>query len=257
MLSLCDFHVHSNFSDGRMSIREVVDAYGRRGFGAIAITDHITDSRSLLGRMARLLRWTLTPVTFPEYLETIRVEGERAWRKYGMRVIPGFELTLNDISDHRSGHVVALGVEEFFWADGDVLDWTRRIRDLGGVSVAAHPVHLGQAGKQTYLLWNRRRELAGELDAWEVASGRILFDPVAGSGLPMIASSDLHKPEQMSSWKTVLRCERHPEAILRAIVRQEVSFQYYADVEPERLGDATDPLTRTVAAPGRGGLEAA
>jgi len=39
---LCDFHVHTKWSDGRLSIREVVDLYGQtRRFDVIAITDHI------------------------------------------------------------------------------------------------------------------------------------------------------------------------------------------------------------------------
>ncbi|NJM10303.1 MAG: PHP domain-containing protein, partial [Bdellovibrionaceae bacterium] len=37
---LADLHVHSNFSDGHLSISELVDFYGQRGFGAIAVTDH-------------------------------------------------------------------------------------------------------------------------------------------------------------------------------------------------------------------------
>jgi hypothetical protein len=235
MLLLGDFHMHSTFSDGKWTIPELVDEYGRRGFGAIAITDHVTDSESLLGKAARVIKWTLTPKNFPEYLATVQAEAERAWKKYRMVVIPGYELTRNDISNHRSAHVVALGVSEFFWADGDVLEWTRKIRDQGAVSVGAHPVYLGHPGKQTYHLWHRRKELESELDAWEVASGRNLFDEVLSSGLPMIANSDLHKPKHMTSWKTVLRCERHPEAVLRAIRHQDLRFHYYMDAAPDVL----------------------
>ena len=47
---LCDFHVHTTWSDGRLSIREVVDLYGQTGrFDVIAITDHILMKRDLLG----------------------------------------------------------------------------------------------------------------------------------------------------------------------------------------------------------------
>ena len=52
---LCDFHVHTRWSDGRLSIREVVDLYGQTGrFDVIAITDHILMKRDLLGRVGRL-----------------------------------------------------------------------------------------------------------------------------------------------------------------------------------------------------------
>ena len=46
---LCDFHVHTSWSDGRLSLREVVDLYGKtRRFDVIAITDHILMKRDLL-----------------------------------------------------------------------------------------------------------------------------------------------------------------------------------------------------------------
>ena len=46
---LCDFHVHTTWSDGRLSLREVVDLYGQTGrFDVIAITDHILMERDLL-----------------------------------------------------------------------------------------------------------------------------------------------------------------------------------------------------------------
>ena len=39
---LCDFHVHTQWSDGRLTLREVIDLYGATGkFDVIAITDHI------------------------------------------------------------------------------------------------------------------------------------------------------------------------------------------------------------------------
>ena len=93
---LADFHVHSTFSDGKLSIPEVVDLFGSRGFGAIAITDHLCEERTLIGK-------------------------------------------------------------------------------------AAHPVSTRKPEKQTYYLWDRRKELAGEFDAWEVASGPYLFSEVLQS----------------------------------------------------------------------------
>ena len=40
---LCDFHIHSNYSDGKLSVPEIVDFYGERGFDCICITDHLAD----------------------------------------------------------------------------------------------------------------------------------------------------------------------------------------------------------------------
>jgi predicted metal-dependent phosphoesterase TrpH len=226
---LSDFHIHSNFSDGQLTIPELVDVYGRRGFGAIAITDHLCESKTLIGKAAEFLNRTLTPANFPLYMEILNSEAERAWDLYKMVLIPGFELTKNSVSNYRSAHMVGLGVSKFVSADGDVLDLARAIRAQGALAIAAHPVSTRKVEKQTYHIWDRREELASELDAWEVASGPYLFDEVAHSKLPKIASSDLHAFWQMTSWKTVLHCERHPQAVLQAIKKQELEFRFYAE----------------------------
>lgn len=228
-MMLCDFHIHSTFSDGRLSIPELVDFYGKRGFGAIAITDHLCEEETFLGRTARFFERTLTRQTFPRYQKILREEAERAWDRYRMVVIAGYELTKNSLINNRSAHVVVLGAQEFVSADGDVIEILHRVRETGALSIAAHPVHTGNFEPQTYHLWSRREELADKFDAWEVASGPIFFDEVAKSRLPMIANSDLHHPRQMTSWKTQLSCERHPEAIFQAIRRQEVDFVYFQD----------------------------
>jgi hypothetical protein len=63
--------------------------------------------------------------------------------------------------------------------------------------------------------------------------------------LPMVASSDLHVRSQLSSWKTVFDCERHPEAIMDAIRKQDLSFKFYKEegihaVEPDPADDYLD-----------------
>jgi hypothetical protein len=230
-MMLCDFHIHSTFSDGRLTIPQLVDLYGSRGFGAIAITDHLCEQDSILGKTAKWLDRTLTPESFPRYIETIKSEAERAWRRYRMLVIPGFELTKNSLLNHRSAHMVILGVEKFMSADKDVIPLLTEVRDLGGISIAAHPVNTENFEPQTYHLWSRREELRPHFDAWEVASGPVLFKEVLHSRLPMIASSDLHHPRQISSWKTRIRGERSQEAVLEAIREQRLEFSFFADAD--------------------------
>jgi histidinol phosphatase-like PHP family hydrolase len=77
--------VHTTWSDGRLSLRDTIDLYGRTGkFDVIAITDHILMKRDWLaraGRMATLGRRTfgINETAFPSYLDAIRREAERAW----------------------------------------------------------------------------------------------------------------------------------------------------------------------------------
>jgi hypothetical protein len=89
---LCDFHVHTTWSDGRLSVREVIDLYGQTGrFDVIAITDHILMKKDLLARAGRLatlgrrafgVRRRLTPTSMTSALRGARCGSN-------MLVIPG------------------------------------------------------------------------------------------------------------------------------------------------------------------------
>ena len=233
---LCDFHVHSTWSDGRLTVSELVDLYGSEGFGALAITDHVCEAESFLGRAAAVLGQTLTPATFEAYRKDLLEQRERAWKQYRMILLSGFEYSKNTVLNSRSAHVLCVGADPWNMADGPVETLCEGIRSRGGIAVAAHPVSTRKWEKQTYFLWDRREELKDHFDAWEVASGPHLFTEVLRSGLPVLANSDLHSPRQLRSWKTVLDCERQPEAILRAIRRQQVSFRFF---EPRAVTDSS------------------
>ena len=92
---LCDFHVHTQWSDGKLSVAEVVDLYGSTGkFDVIAITDHILMKKDLLARAGRLATlgrraFGVREEDFTAYLEDIETQGRRAWETYGMLVVPG------------------------------------------------------------------------------------------------------------------------------------------------------------------------
>lgn len=226
---LGDFHTHTHFSDGRLDLPGLVDLYGKRGFGALAVTDHICEIHHWLGQSAKWLNRTLTPESFPVYIETLKEQIERAWKQYKMVVIPGFEITKNSTNPQDSAHILVLGVTEWISPDQSVESILKKVRDLGGVNVAAHPVSTRKFEPQTYYLWNHKEELAPYFDAWEVASGPFLFDEVYHSQLPLLANSDLHHPRQINSWKTRFDCEKHPEVILNAIRDQDVEFVFYKE----------------------------
>jgi predicted metal-dependent phosphoesterase TrpH len=226
---LTDFHIHSNFSDGKLSIPSVVDYFGKRKFGAIAITDHFCEQTSIIGKASSYLGVTLTPATFPIYREILKSEAERAWEQYGMIVIPGVEVTKNSISNHRSAHFLILGDLDGLDPNKDISEMSGIARNNGALIIAAHPVSTQKLEKQTYHLWDRREELSTKVDAWEVASGPYLFECVKKSGLPMVANSDFHSPKNMTSWKTLLRCEKRSEAILEAIKKQRLDFHFYRE----------------------------
>jgi predicted metal-dependent phosphoesterase TrpH len=222
---LCDFHVHTTWSDGRLSLREVVDLYGRTGrFDVIAITDHILMARDLLarvGRMASLGRKTfsVTSDRFPAYLDEIRREAERASRVYGMLVLPGAEVTQNHIRSKKNSHIVALNLREFISADQPAEDILKEIRRQGALSIACHPHHrtTRRFEIRTCYLWDHRKRLVDLVDVWEAANRDDLFSVTSLKHYPYVANSDFHKPKHLYSWKTLLRCDKTWEAIARTL----------------------------------------
>ncbi|MCB0394356.1 MAG: PHP domain-containing protein, partial [Bdellovibrionales bacterium] len=194
---LVDLHIHSVFSDGDMAIPEIIDLYGQRGFGAIAITDHVCESQTLIGGFARAFNLSVTPNSFDFYHDLIESENERAKKLYGMMVIPGVELSKNSIRNDRSAHILALGIQKYISADGSIREICDSIHAQGGIAIAAHPVNTRVSEKQTYSLWNHRDDFAKYFDAWEVASGKHIFSEVMSSELPIVANSDLHRRHQL------------------------------------------------------------
>ena len=228
-MMLADLHIHSKYSDGKLSIPDLVDFYGKRGFKVIAITDHLCEEETFLGKASLFLKKTLSAHNFHEYLETIKVQGKRALKQYGMLVIAGVEITKNSLSFHRSAHILAVGITDYISADGSILEILKKIKAQGALAIAAHPVSTKKIEHQTYHLWDQRQVLAEYFDAWEVASGPHIFEEVMNSGLPIIASSDFHHEKHIRSWKSLLNCELNLASIKSAIREQKIEFTFYED----------------------------
>lgn len=220
----CDLHIHSNFSDGKLSIAEIVDLYGSRGFGAIAITDHLCEKNNLIGRVSHGLSYSLSREVFPEYIQTIRKEAQRALLQYDMLVIPGFEITKNSFINHRSAHVLILGIEEFISPELPVEEILTQAKSLGALTIAAHPFHTGDFEFQTFYLWSRREELKDLVDAWEINCRKKIYPSVLNSGLPVIANSDLHNERHFSSWKSTIYADKNQESLFDGIRQQRIDF---------------------------------
>ena len=222
---LCDFHVHTTWSDGRLSIREVVDLYGRTGrFDVIAITDHILMKRDLLGRMGRLAsfglrHYSVTPDRFEAYMDDIAAEAVRARELYDLLVIPGAEITQNHLRSKKNSHIVALNIREHISADQPAEDILKEIRRQGALSIACHPHHrtTRRIEISTCYLWDHRKRLAGLVDVWEAANRDDLFSVTSLKHYPYIANSDFHKTKHLYSWKTLLKADKNWDAIAVAL----------------------------------------
>jgi predicted metal-dependent phosphoesterase TrpH len=222
---LCDFHVHTRWSDGRLTIREVVDLYGRTGrFDVIAITDHILTKKDFLARAGRLAtlgyrRFSLVEDDFRSYLQEIAEEGRRARREYGLIVVPGAEITQNHLRARKNAHIIALDIKQFIGADQDAESILREIRRQDAISIACHPHHrtTRRIEISTCYLWDNRKQLARLVDVWEAANRDDLFSVTSLKHYPYVANSDFHTPKHLYSWKTLLRCRKDWESIKSAL----------------------------------------
>lgn len=215
----CDFHIHTNWSDGKCSIDEVIDLYGDTGFDVIAITDHVLDSASIerSGRPASSLS-VMDHSLFGAYQEALWQATRRAWERYGMLLIPGVELT-NDTGRY---HILALDIKKFISPDLSVEEIIDSIRRQQGISVACHPYLRNHSGDNpSFHLWENHERLAPLFDAWEVANRDDLFNVVGLKKFNYIANSDFHEPRHLLSWKTLLRCEKNFESVKEAIRKND------------------------------------
>ncbi len=244
---LCDFHIHTNYSDGKLTVPEVVDFYGMRGFDCICITDHWTDPRRLIGKLSRLTPFTMSYDQIGEYFEVIAAEATRAWRRYGMIVMTGLEFNKDGATSKSSAHLLGVDLRAPISPRLDLLETIQRIHIQGGLAIAAHP-HLMKSEwtKETLYLWENQEKFAPVIDAWEIANRNNLFTPVSLSRLPFLANSDFHKPKHIFSWKTLLNCEKNPEAIKDCIRRNEhVSITLYrGEPRPQPAKAAAETLAQ-------------
>jgi len=214
---LCDFHIHTTWSDGSVPLREVVDIYGQAGFDVIAITDHVYNKDGVIAAFADKLNKTLTGENFGGYLGELATQAVRALAEYGMLVIPGVEITKNYLSEQESAHVLLLDIKRFISADLPWEDILREGRGQGALVVACHPHYTDHEVHDTLYFWNNRQKFSRQFDAWEVANRSDLFSVVSLNNYPILANGDFHKAQHLYSWKTLLPCDKDVEAVKACI----------------------------------------
>jgi UDP-N-acetylglucosamine:LPS N-acetylglucosamine transferase len=240
---LCDFHIHTSYSDGKLSVPEVVDFYGRLNFDCICITDHLADPRRLIGKLARLSNMTVSEDQLEEYFEVIERERRRAWRKYNMIVMTGIEFNKDGYTRKTSAHLLGIDLKAPIPSALDLPETIAHIHAQGGLAVASHPhIMKSEWGKNTLYLWENHEQFAPLIDAWEIANRHNIFDCVGMKRLPFLGNSDFHKPKHIYSWKTLLYCEKNAEAIKECVRRNEhVSITLYRE-NNQLVAGAAAPL---------------
>ena len=242
---LCELHAHTRWSDGELTVAELVDLHGRSGFDVLCITDHVVRTDDPW-RFEEGLRFSaIEEETFPLYLSEIEREAARAWRTYGLLVVPGLELTFNDTEPVMAAHAVAIGLRQFVSVEDGIAHAMRSAAEAGAAIIAAHPNSAQDRGSARAespvaqplesrsplgngALADDSKNVRGRLtkrfsrDAglralahrFELFNRTQLFGWVAEAGLPAVASGDFHTPRHLAGWKTLLPSLHEEQAVV-------------------------------------------
>ena len=198
-----------------MTPRELIDLYGRQGFDVLCVTDHVIrtdDPWCGQGGTA----FGVSTHDYLAYAAELAVEAERALAVYGLVVVPGLELTYNDLDPAAAAHAVAVGLRTFVSVDVGIVEAIETATTAGAAIIAAHPYD-GEPAPSASRLTQRfahDRGLAELVHRFELFNRSQLFSWVADAGHPAVASGDTHLPEHLYGWKTLVPCARSEEAIV-------------------------------------------
>jgi hypothetical protein len=213
---LCELHCHTTFSDGALTLREVVDLYGASNFDVLCITDHCVRSDD---------PWLHTSPrpdhvhagNFESYLRAIEAEASRARLLYDLLVLPGLELTDHHADPRHAAHAVAVGLHQFVEVDRGIEAALLEASAAGAMLIAAHPYPLGAARRSVRgtarfaLEWASLGKL---VHRFELINRHEAFSWVAEAGLPYVASGDFHRLEHLANWKTIVPCAKDEAAVV-------------------------------------------
>jgi predicted metal-dependent phosphoesterase TrpH len=214
---LCELHTHTTWSDGALTMRELVDLYGSLGFDVLAVTDHscraddpwiAPEDRAPRGVHAG---------NYADYLGELDDEAARALDRYDMLLLPGLELTWNDLDAFRAAHALALGIRTFVPLDDGFEAALATAREAGAAIVAAHPFadEADQSAARTTRRFAHDRErLAPLVDRYELFNRTRLFAWVEEARLPFVATGDFHQTEHLAGWKTLMPCAKDTATLI-------------------------------------------
>jgi len=175
MLLKLDLHVHTVYSDGRGTIKEILNVAELKGLDGLAITDHDT------------------------------LDGYFEAKSYNSRllILPGYEIQ-TDI-----GHILVIGLEMLppergFMRYEDLIEWARR---NGGFTILAHPA-VGSVRLDR--LMHRKPDAVEVLNASYPFSRYFLKKGLRVASMlsvPAVGGSDAHYPQCVGDAYTILDVE--------------------------------------------------
>lgn len=153
-----DIHIHSTYSDGVNTPREIIGYAKSIGLDGLAITDHDEVKGSLIA------------------LE---------YDSRDFKVIPGLEVSSLD------GHILALGVTELVERDLSAEKTIKEIHELGGIAIAAHPYDRFRPGVGD-LIYSLNFDAVEVFNGRALSSSRNMTKIAEDIKLPITGGSDAH-----------------------------------------------------------------
>jgi len=210
-----DVHIHTFYSDGRGTVREVLKIAKLKGLNGLAITDH----NSLKG-----------------YFEAKLYDS-------GLLIIPGYEV------DTDAGHVLVLGLEFLPSETGRIcyeslIEW---VKCANGLTILAHPA----AGRTSIERWMRCKPDAIEvLNALYPLYGyfvRRSLNIASKLDVPMVGGSDAHNPQSVGDSYTIVKLDNLSfEDLIEAFKKGDVYFGGGLSPFPSRLKTGLEYMVSAV-----------
>ncbi|HEY9078378.1 MAG TPA: CehA/McbA family metallohydrolase [Anaerolineaceae bacterium] len=216
-----DFHIHTQFSDGKQSPLEMILTGRENGLDALAITDHNY---------------------YPSSLEAIQAAREV---QLGLLCFPGEEVSLEAVHILSIGASAGVGNQPPRTGYAGLRTAVDQVHQSGGKAYLAHPFwrlapqhnHLPTSHYFQVLKENifDGVELLGDVE-WEDNLRSLVFysDLPAGQRPPILGNSDTHSRTHTynSYWTLVLATERSHTAVLEAIADHFSTACMRAPLEP-------------------------
>lgn len=201
-----DVHMHTTWSDGTLSVEELVDACVARGYSWMAITDHSQYMKFVNGLTIDRLRKQ-------------RVEIEAARKKHPdmtilcgveMDILPDGSLDYEDEFLQEMDYVIASIHSKFDQTETEIMQRLENACRNPYVSLIAHPTGRIIGRREGYAVnVDRLIELAAETGtALELNANPARFDLTAASlakakaaGVKIMINTDTHRPEMLEDMK--------------------------------------------------------
>lgn len=187
---LVELHSHTNYSRGEKifyesihSPREMLAQAKKLGVGAIAVTDHDEIKGAL--------------------------EAKKLSKEMGIEVIVSEEVTSS------SGHVLALGINEWIPPKLSVAETVDLIHGQGGLAIAPHPFDFKRNGIRAECLLCDGIEVFNAMSIDRLTNRKAL-KIAKEKGMPMTAGSDAHSTEMLGYGVTKVNAD-DAEGVLKEV----------------------------------------